>query len=95
MKIVKTSLAILSTIVFVSCGGGGSASGGGNGGGAPGGGNGGGNPQGQVMEKNKVYEMSSGDTIVKKSDPTIIKLEVDLNTNKTKATLQSGSAVIE
>ena len=90
MKIVKTSLAILSMIVFVSCGGGGGAPGGGNGGGT-----GGGNPQGQVMEKNKVYEMSSGDTIVKKSDPTTIKVEVDLNTNKTKATLQSGSAVIE
>jgi hypothetical protein len=95
-RIVYTIIVTLSILSLVGCGGGGSSSSGDNNNDKGQQGNGGDNaPQALTMKQNKAYEMQEGNTIIKKSDPTVIKVDIDMKTKKTTATLQSGSAVIE
>jgi hypothetical protein len=42
----------------------------------------------------KVYTMSEGQTVTKTSEPTIVEVETDTNTDVTTAILKSGSAKI-
>ncbi|WP_201352261.1 hypothetical protein [Hydrogenimonas urashimensis] len=47
------------------------------------------------MQTGVAYVLHEGDTIVKKSDNTVVLLETDALSGETTATLQSGSATIE
>lgn len=79
MKNIKISFLIPLMLLFVACGGGGGNTSNGD----------------NNMIVGKKYMMSKGRTIVKKTDPTVVLIETNIETGKTIATLQSGSAAIE
>jgi hypothetical protein len=94
-NIIYNTIVALSILSLVGCGGGGGSSSSGNDDNDQQSNGGDNNPQALTMKQNKAYEMQEGNTIIKKSDPTVIKVEIDMKTKITTATLQSGSAVIE
>jgi len=53
------------------------------------------NPKSKDMEQGKDYKMTAGDKIVRTQKPTTIKLETDIKSGETTATLISGGAKIE
>ena len=73
------------TIFFTACGGGSSSSDGGT------------TPSASTsvsMVPNQTYTMSTGQSIVKESEPTELVLETNVNTGETEATLVNGAASI-